>query len=1279
MDPTEEELNNLNTLENAADWAGTTGAVHDHLMGKLGKPSKLRDLVFIARPAWDTVVASLTIKEPQADGTEAERDLTPVEFSRVEIFRRVVFLRLKVNPDGPGGAGPPQPIVGAAPFPGTGGGQGPSSPTRKLKLSSIVDPTLDAEILQLGQEEIAEMFSKYKSKFGDVPSADVEPSADQISAIKQLLTSGALPYIDMSIFGPHAIRSLRRSVFSSYTLNAATGEWSKKESPGPATLQQWEKSFKTYKVAMLLLEAADAERLEGYLEHIKDLHAQFGQEAWGIIYRADVRMRSEFQERIRRALDEDPKYGYTRASPWSSVFAATVRESDFWSKEVATPATLLLARNKQLAPEESSSQEGRPQKRKSRQPEGTQKKKAKRKYTGEDRSRWDAEQSRYSLNRKGIQICQKYNRGACGNGKPQSRCENNRSHQCDKSPGGTHRPAVKRPRLEAAPKRASPENEAASHHKRPRQDRDRKAPNPREEEEPGSSSDSSSSSTSSSTTVQAGREKIPSMPLYVDYKYGATNLDPQLWDDRPRALLLFSGRPRDGDLTSYLHHMGWIVVVVDKQGPTAADLLDTEVCRKIFADIRAGVFDVVGMATPCETVSPLRENPPGPRPLRSLQHPDGLPLKSLSSEERKQLKEANHLIEFSTHVTREVRRIRAAYWIENPDHKEKLDMWKTSWFKEMTGHALVEKALFDQCQFGAETTKPTRIQTDSLPLGQIKGRRCNHPPREWTRPNGETYVSPHESLVQRWRTVRGEKERASKALGEYTPALNKALAEAMEKADLPRVMKHREGSGAPLGFTEPIPRTGIFPVVKEVEWEAEDALEIFRKGGKPAFLAVDIRDAFHNIPSGKDRAFTSAAFRDKTGTLKIVVYDVLVFGSVSSPTLRGRYAAWFGRRPVIGRRQLQSLAGALSFVAGLVPLMRPFLNSLWAALATNDGPKQTRNVVHVRRIGIALQWIDALLGEKAGPVYGTVDPGHPEAAAPLAQPGVKAYARGSLNDAIRHASTGPERCAEHITKRAKADTSRGPYESRKSTWSALARAAGFSDPFRLSPDLINTVMGAMDMAGYRSAELYMDTAKQIHIERGLDWTAQLAQASGQARRACQRGRGPAKQAQPLPMIELAKLKVHKDPAAPGGPIFPMRSVMLASWWLLREIEASSAERSHIEIDKVQRLIHWKLPSSKADWQALGATRTHSCNCEQNARQPECPYHAMVEHLEAVGAISDRWVFPSATGEQSSKCGWADTMQCMAQQLNLPTHTDTGARRFTGHSARATSAVYLAQT
>ena len=75
-----------------------------------------------------------------------------------------------------------------------------------------------------------------------------------------------------------------------------------------------------------------------------------------------------------------------------------------------------------------------------------------------------------------------------------------------------------------------------------------------------------------------------------------------------------------------------------------------------------------------------------------------------------------------------------------------------------------------------------------------------------------------------------------------------------------------------------------------------NALEVFRRGGTPAFLAVDIRDAFHNIPAGTDKAFT-AAIVPMNGHQKVVVYDVLVFGSVSSPLcgadmLLGYVAPW---------------------------------------------------------------------------------------------------------------------------------------------------------------------------------------------------------------------------------------------------------------------------------------------------------------------------------------------------------------------------------------------------
>ena len=61
-------------------------------------------------------------------------------------------------------------------------------------------------------------------------------------------------------------------------------------------------------------------------------------------------------------------------------------------------------------------------------------------------------------------------------------------------------------------------------------------------------------------------------------------------------------------------------------------------------------------------------------------------------------------------------------------------------------------------------------------------------------------------------------------------------------------------------------------------------------------------------------------------------------------------------RPVIGKKQLQSLAGALSFFASVVPLMRPFLGAIWPVLATDDGPPRARKLVHTKRIAQAMNW-----------------------------------------------------------------------------------------------------------------------------------------------------------------------------------------------------------------------------------------------------------------------------------------------------------------------------------
>ena len=271
----------------------------------------------------------------------------------------------------------------------------------------------------------------------------------------------------------------------------------------------------------------------------------------------------------------------------------------------------------------------------------------------------------------------------------------------------------------------------------------------------------------------------------------------------------------------------------------------------------------------------------------------------------------------------------------------------------------------------------------------------------------------------------------------------------------------------------------------------------------------------------------------------------------------------------------------------------------------------------------------------------------------------------------------PSKCLEVLRIDIVSSTTAGPAASRRKLWAELAIKAGAQDPFELDPTLMFKVMGALKLAGFRSAQLYLDTAKAVHISSGHPWTAQLQQAYRASVRSCTRGLGTPKQASPLPLAKLGQFTTQ-DAVAKGGPVWPGRATLLASWWLLREIEASHATVDHVEINPELRQVSWRLPSSKTDWKALGATRKHTCAC--SFLDPSiCPYHCMVAQLRDIGSNPGSPLFPSADGSVATKQGWADTFQWLAIQLGLNPNHQNGARRFTGHSARATGAVHLATT
>ena len=293
MDPTEGELQTITNLAEARAWCGVEGPLADALHAALGQPARVREIALIPRPTWDRVVAGLQIQDG-GDPRPPLRVLTPVEEARLESFRRVCCLRSGRPIDLPGDPAAAAPAVAPAPFPAAGGAPAPAPggpQARKLKLSAVLDPTLDAEIQPLGDAEVTGMYERYRNRYGDFPSVDADVSRDQLAALSQVLAAHAVPYADFSIFGPHGQRLLRRQTFQSYSLNVSTGEWAKKEQPGPGSFYEWYKAWRCYRTALLLLEAAEAERLDAYAEHIRGFVTQFGEEAWPFIFRQPLERR----------------------------------------------------------------------------------------------------------------------------------------------------------------------------------------------------------------------------------------------------------------------------------------------------------------------------------------------------------------------------------------------------------------------------------------------------------------------------------------------------------------------------------------------------------------------------------------------------------------------------------------------------------------------------------------------------------------------------------------------------------------------------------------------------------------------------------------------------------------------------------------------------------------------------------------------------------------------------------------------------------------------------
>ena len=300
-------------------------------------------------------------------------------------------------------------------------------------------------------------------------------------------------------------------------------------------------------------------------------------------------------------------------------------------------------------------------------------------------------------------------------------------------------------------------------------------------------------------------------------------------------------------------------------------------------------------------------------------------------------------------------------------------------------------------------------------------------------------------------------------------------------------------------------------------------------------------------------------------------------------------------------------------------------------------------------------------------------------------PMVAPYARGSKRMALDIARDREtlDKNVERLEARTYANSSMAVVEMKMATWSQVAQAAGHADPFRQSKDVIMDTVAALWAAQYRSIDTYASIAKQKMIEKdGTLWDSTRLHFV-RALRAAKRGRGPPKQATPLPLERLPELEDSRRAWALAGPLWPRRLNIVATWWMLREIEAANVTLACVSFAGLAATL--RLPASKTDQTGLGTSRTLACTCKAGS-DPLCPLHVLraqvtwaTDFAHELGKLPATFpLFPSASGQVVAKVAAAATIVQTAVALGLETHEATGASRFSGHSWRVSGAQFLAR-
>jgi len=465
-EPTDLEIAAFANIQNILDWVGLAGDKADALLKGLGcvGTDHYRPLGGMPEVDFDIVVAALTV----VDDAGADGPPTPFILASWKLVGHVARLATgatltKAKRDAQ--------LLQQALIPPVGP-QALQQATTGIKvgitkLAGVIDQGLDDEIKTASEQEIALGYQRYEARMGKPPSEERKPSIDQFTGIRHLLSLHAPPFADFSVFGPHSIRLRKRMRLGGFFLSG-DGTLQKCELFGPVSYIDWAKSYRVLCTVLLMLEAVFPEELDAYEAHIHEFSTRYGERCWPTIYQADVRMRQERMQTLRRRGASmhatDPaaaaRAGFDPAVPWRFVWNEAVADAGFWLQEVQEKCLLVLtkvsspeaqldgdvrvAAGSSSLPAMLAGSGAASRDRSPRRPAAPSAKGRDRTNQRETRVHNIGDDGYMKTNRAGRELCLKFQKGECdkapGNVCPRDRSRVHQCARCLSSDHGAHSP-----------------------------------------------------------------------------------------------------------------------------------------------------------------------------------------------------------------------------------------------------------------------------------------------------------------------------------------------------------------------------------------------------------------------------------------------------------------------------------------------------------------------------------------------------------------------------------------------------------------------------------------------------------------------------------------------------------------------------------------------------------------------------------------------------------------------------------------------------------------------